>query len=173
MDTLFGLPAHPFLVHVPIVLLPLAAVGVVLMVIRAEWHTRYRWIVLTLGAVGALGAILAASAGEELADRIAAVAGPEAARTWEDHVESGDTARNVAILFFILLAAYVLIPWWQQRGEPGTRPTSGERSRWIRIGLAVLAIVGAAASVTTVIQAGHTGSRAVWGDYVESRSSGG
>lgn len=167
MDTLFGLPAHPFLVHIPIVLLPLAGVGVVLMTIKPDWHARFRWVVLTLGAVGTLGAILAASAGEEFGDRIAGVAGPEAVRAWEDHAESGDTARNFAIVFFVLLAAYVLIPWWQQRGASDDHAESAPRTRWMRIGLAAFAIVGAAVSVTTIVQAGHSGSRAVWGDYVK------
>jgi len=184
MDTLFGLPAHPFLVHVPLVLLPLAAVGVVLMVIKPQWHDRYRWIVLAFGAVGTLGAILAASAGDALADRIIGVAGPEVARTWEEHSERGETARNVAIVFFVVLAAYVLVPWWLQRKRAGAADSTGAaaaagvpepveaRTRPIRIGLAVLALVGAAASVTTVVRAGHSGSKAVWQDYVESSPDG-
>jgi uncharacterized membrane protein len=59
MDTLFGLPAHPLLVHIPIVLLPLAAIGVIVMLIKPAWHRRYRWIVLAMGIVGALGAAFA------------------------------------------------------------------------------------------------------------------
>src|SRR6478735_1830999 len=70
MDKLFGLPAHPFLVHIPIVLLPLAAIGTVAIVARRTWYHSYRWIVLTIAAVGTLGAVLAASAGEELEGRI-------------------------------------------------------------------------------------------------------
>ena len=173
MDTLFGLPAHPFLVHVPLVFLPLAAVGVVLMVIRPQWHDKYRWIVLVFGAVGTLGAILAASAGEALADRIVGVAGPEVAATWHEHSERGETARTVAIIFFVVLAAYVLIPWWLQRRQPDDETTAAGRTRPLRIGLAVVAVLAAAASITTVIRAGHSGSDAVWGDYVESSSSGG
>ena len=45
IETLFGLPAHPLIVHVPIVLVPLSAVGAVLMCwpfLRAKigwvWH---------------------------------------------------------------------------------------------------------------------------------------
>jgi hypothetical protein len=49
MDTLFGLPAHPLLVHMPIVLIPLAAIGVVVMLIKPAWHQRYRWVVLGMG----------------------------------------------------------------------------------------------------------------------------
>ena len=168
MDTLFGLPAHPFLVHVPLVLIPLAAVGVVFMVIKPVWHERYRWIVLALGAVGTLGAILAASAGDSLADRIIDVAGPEVARRWEDHAERGETARNIAIVFFIVLAAYVVVPWLLQRRQSDATTMPAARMRTIRIALAALAIVGAAASVTTITLAGHSGSDAVWSDYVRS-----
>jgi len=168
MDTLFGLPAHPFLVHIPLVLIPLAALGVVFMVIKPAWHERYRWIVLAFGAVGTLGAILAASAGEAFADRIIDVAGPEVARTWEEHAERGETARNIAILFFIVLAAYVLVPWLLQRRQSDATAMPAGRMRTIRLPLAVLAIVGAAASVTTITLAGHSGSDAVWSDYVSS-----
>ena len=172
MDTLFGLPAHPFLVHVPLVFIPVAAFGLLCMVIRPQWHERYRWIVVACGAVGTLGAILAASAGDALADRIIDVAGPEVARTWEEHAERGETARSIAIVFFIVLAAYVVVPWWLKRTQSDASATSAARTRPIRIGLAVLALVGAVASVTTVVSAGHSGSKAVWGDYVNSSSRG-
>ncbi|MGB5760306.1 MAG: DUF2231 domain-containing protein [Acidimicrobiales bacterium] len=72
MKSFFGIPAHPLLLHIPAVLLPLAVVGVVFMVIRPTWHQRYRWPVLAIGFIGALGAILATSAGESLAEQITA-----------------------------------------------------------------------------------------------------
>jgi len=172
MDTLFGLPAHPSLVHIPIVLLPLAAIGVVFMVIKPAWHQRYRWAVLVMGAVGTLGAVLAASAGEELERRIVAVEGPDAASSWERHSQLGDTARLVAVIFFVLLAVYVLVPWWLQR-RAGSASSGDGRTGVLRIVLAVLVVVGAAASVTTVIRAGHTGSKSVWEDYMSKTSQGG
>jgi hypothetical protein len=181
MDTVFGLPAHPLLVHVPIVMLPLAAIGVIVMIIRPQWHRRYRWAVLVLGAVGTLGAILAASAGEELERRIEAVEGADAASSWEHHAELGDTARGVAIAFFVVLVAFVLVPWWLERRRPtsdgaSTVDTTADRAPVvpaskrdkILIGVvAALAVLGAAASVTTIVQAGHTGSESVWEDYVK------
>lgn len=192
MDTLFGLPAHPFLVHIPIVLLPVAAIGVVVMVINRRWYERYRWAVLAIGAVGTLGAILAANAGEELERRIVAVEGAAAASSWEHHAELGDTAQNVAIAFLIVLAAFVIVPWLMDRfggsrpaadragdgaipaSEHATRMSAGRgRNRVVHIALAVLTVVAAAGSVTTVIQAGHTGSKSVWEDYVAKTSSGG
>src|SRR5829696_7293901 len=112
MDTLFGLPAHPLLVHIPIVLLPLAAIGVVVMLIRPSWHNRYRWVVLGMGIAGALGATLAAQPGEELEHRIVAVEGREAASSWEHHADLGETARNFALLFMLVLIVFVFVPWW-------------------------------------------------------------
>jgi hypothetical protein len=174
MDKLFGLPAHPFLVHIPIVLLPLAAIGVALMAIKTDWYLRYRWPVLVIGLIGALGAVLAAAAGEQLEGRIIAVEGRDAARSWEHHADLGDTARLFAVIFCILLAAYVLIPWWlHRRHADATIASPAALGRSLRIALATLAVLGAVASVTTVIQAGHTGSESVWQDYVSKTSNGG
>lgn len=194
MDKLFGLPAHPFLVHIPIVLLPLAGIGTVAIAVRRSWYYTYRWIVLALAVIGTAGAVLAASAGEELAGRIVAVLGDQAARSWQDHADLGETARNVALAYLILLAAFVLVPWLMHRRSPvigedrppeasatSTASTTSATSktaarstgpRWLRPLLAGLAVVGAAGSVVTVIQAGHTGSRSVWQAYVDGSGHG-
>lgn len=60
MDSIFGIPAHPLFVHIPVVLIPLAAVGVVIMVIRPTWWERYKWATLAVAGVGMVGAIIAA-----------------------------------------------------------------------------------------------------------------
>lgn len=160
MDSLFGLPAHPLLVHIPVILLPMAAVGVVLMVIRPAWHQRYRWAVLVIGVVGALGAVLATSAGESLEERIVAKEGPGAAAGWEDHAGFGENARLFAILFAIVLAVFVLVPWFLERradqGKPLTVP------RLLSPVLAALALAASAGTVYTVVQAGHSGAKSVW-----------
>jgi hypothetical protein len=163
MDKLFGLPAHPFLVHIPIVLLPLSAVGTVAIVARRSWYVSYRWVVLAIALVGAGGAVLAASAGEELEGRIVGIEGPQAASGWEHHAQLGETARNIALVYVVLLAAYVVIPWLleRRRATPHTPP------RWLRPVLASLALLGGVASMVTIVQAGHTGSRSVWEDTVK------
>jgi hypothetical protein len=160
MDTFFGIPAHPLLVHIPAVLLPLAAFGVVLMVIKPAWHRRYRWAVLALGFVGAVGAILAADAGESLEERIVAKEGIAAASGWEDHVEAGETARLFGIIFFLVLAAFVLIPWFIERRKAQDRPITLPKA--VSPALAVLVLAASAGTVITVIEAGHSGAKSVW-----------
>ena len=91
MDKLFGLPAHPFLVHVPVVLLPLTAIGVMVMAIRPAWHQRFRWAILATGAEGTLGIVLAASAGEQLEGRSIRVEGQAhfgSESVWSDEVKA-------------------------------------------------------------------------------------
>jgi di/tricarboxylate transporter len=173
-----------------VVLLPLAAIGVVVMAIKRSWHERFRWAVLAIGAVGTLAIVLAASAGESLESRIINVEGQAAAASWEQHSQLGETARNVALVFFVILLAYVLVPWWLERrataGAAGiettapatdpapqrSRPTPGPE-RFLRIGVTALALLGAAACVTTIARAGHSGSKSVWEDYVNTKPAGG
>ena len=181
MDKLFGLPAHPFLVHIPIVLLPLAAIGTVAIVARRSWYLAYRWVVLAIAVVGAGGAVVAASAGEELEGRITAIEGPQAASGWEHHAQLGETARNIALVYVVLLAAYVLIPWLIERLRPAppadqTPPDTSPRRTapvWLRPALAVVAVIGGAASMVTIVQAGHTGSKSVWEETVAPPTGGG
>jgi hypothetical protein len=160
VNSFFGLPAHPLLVHIPAVLLPLAAVGVVFMVIRPAWHERYRWAVLAIGFIGAVGAILAAGAGESLAEQITAREGAGAAGGWQDHAEAGDAARLFGIIFFIVLAAFVLVPWFAERRKQQDRPLA--LPTWIGPALAVLVLAASVGTVFTVIQAGHSGAKSVW-----------
>lgn len=160
VDTFFGIPAHPLLVHVPAVLLPLAALGVVVMVIKPAWHQRYRWAVLALGFVGAVGAILSASAGESLERRIVANEGAGAAGGWEDHAQAGETARLFGIIFFVVLAVFVLIPWYIERRAAQGRPIAVPKV--VAPILAILVLAASAGTVYTVIEAGHSGATSVW-----------
>ena len=41
---LFGLPAHPLLVRIPVALIPLCAVGAIVIVLSASWRQRIGWV---------------------------------------------------------------------------------------------------------------------------------
>ena len=167
MDTLFGLPAHPLLVHIPIVLLPLAAIGVIVMMVKPSWHHRYRWVVLGMGIAGALGAVFAAQAGEELEGRIRAVEGREAAHRWADHAALGETARNFALLFLGALVVFVALRWWQERRAGPDASAPSRNVRILNVAVSIVAVLAAVGTVVTIVQAGHTGSESVWEDYVK------
>ncbi len=170
MDTISGIPSHPLFVHIPAILLPLAAIGVIVMVIKPAWKERYQWATLAVCFAGMLGAILAAGSGEGLEEKLED-AGETA--SWESHAEAGELARTVSILFFVLLAAYVLIPWFLRRkaAQRAAAPVTGAESspaasgpKWLAPMLAGLVVVGAVASTYTVIDAGHSGAKQVWSE---------
>jgi len=171
MNTFFGIPSHPLFVHIPAVLLPLAAVGVVMMLIRPAWHVRYRWAVLGVGVAGTIGAIFAADAGEALEERIVSKEGAAAASGWEDHAQAGDTAQVFAIIFLVVLAAYIVVPYFMERRAAKGRVSAADGSagsattsipRWVSLLLALLVVGASVGTVTTVILAGHSGAKAVW-----------
>ena len=52
ITTLFGLPAHPLLVHIPIVLLPLVGIGAIAIACLRQARQRFGTAVLVAGRRG-------------------------------------------------------------------------------------------------------------------------
>jgi hypothetical protein len=163
-------------------MLPLAFLGVAVMIIRHAWYLRYRWAVLVVGGIGTLGAILAAATGESLESDVRRTQGAAALRGIHDHAEAGDVARGVAIFFFCALAAWVLIPWFLDRRRSGQQPVGsapnesvpeGRGARVLRTVLMITTAVLATASMITVYQAGHSGATSVWNKQTQSAPSNG
>jgi uncharacterized membrane protein len=175
MDKISGLPAHPLLVHIPVAMLPLAAFGVLVMLLRRAWYERYRWAVLLVGGIGTVGAILAASSGESLESQIRAREGAEGVRELHDHVEAGDMARNLAIVFFVVLALYVVLPWFldrraKQAGGDVSNAEVRSMPSWLRPALMVAVAVTAIVSMVSIIDAGHSGASRAWDEYSNTSS---
>jgi len=172
MNSITGLPAHPLLVHIPVALLPLTALGVAVLVARRAWYERYRWAVLVVGAIGTLGAILAASSGESLEAQLRANEGANAVRQVHDHAQAGDLARTLAIVFFVALAAYVTVPWLIERRSHTTGATSAPATpRWLHTVLTAVIAATTVASMVSIIDAGHSGAGQAWAEFDTSTPS--
>jgi len=168
MNTVFGLPAHPLLVHIPVVLLPLAALGAVAIAVRPAWRRRYGWLVLAVTVVGSVGAVLAANAGDSLEEQVGR------SPSVHDHAVAGEIARNVSLVFVVLVAAFVIAAWFLERRRTSTVGALGQRNapRWLVPTLAVLMVFGAAGSLYTILSAGHSGAKATWNDNGSGRPRG-
>lgn len=153
IDTIGGIPAHPLFVHLPVVMLPLAAVGAVLIAIRRSWLERFGWWVVGASGIGFIGAVLAAGSGEALEERVRETA------ALEEHAEMGETARMVAFLFFAVTLGIMLFVRWQKRQQPA-RTTS----RAVGAVMSALLVIGGVAATITVVDAGHQGATVTWGD---------
>ena len=150
MDTLFGtlggLPLHPLVVHFAVVLIPLGAIGLVVVSVVARFRKPYLPLVIgTLGA-GAVFAFVSKQSGEFLSDT---QGNPG------QHAALGDVLFPASVG----LVALAVTLWLFTRSD---RPV-------VHVRLAIAAsIVGALSVSTLTFFVGHSGATATWGSVAES-----
>ncbi|MEV6639375.1 hypothetical protein [Amycolatopsis sp. NPDC051371] len=166
MTTVNGLPAHILLVHAIVVLLPLAAL---LLVLSALWPAARSKLAAPNAILSVLIVILVpitTDAGEWLERRVAST---PLVRT---HTELGDTALYVAIPVAVL----ALLLWWRRRenlqsqaAETNTGARATRRrtflapaSSAVTVVLAVMAIAAAGAAFYDIYRIGDSGAQASW-----------
>jgi len=143
-EEVWGLPLHPLVIHAVVVLVPLTAIGAVLMALRPRFTKRFGVIIVIGAIVSTVSAFLAKESGEILA-RTRPVSG--------EHVMAGDVVPLPVLGFAVLLTVF----WLFDRGVPGNR------ARPLRLKLLAVAVVAAAVACTyLVVIAGHTGALSVW-----------
>src|SRR4051812_23820694 len=96
-----GLPAHPLLVHLPVVLVPLATVGALLMLLRPSWRRVYELPTAVLAVLGALATQLAIGSGESLEHRVAE------SDLVERHSQIAEQARPFIFAFALVMVLVV------------------------------------------------------------------
>ena len=157
MNEVFGLPAHPLIVHAPVVLLPLAFIGAILCVVKPNWRPALIIPTAVLGIVGALGAILASQSGEWLQARV-----PESGEV-QDHQQLGEMARNLSILFAGSLCVWALRDLVETRGWfKDTFVADLVKPKWIAAAATVGVLLFGGLTTAWVVQAGHSGAKAAW-----------
>lgn len=154
LDTVFGLPTHVLIVHATVVLLPVAAIGAIVLVLRRSLIHRLGLAVVVVAAAGTAAAWVSRFSGGELASRVGYP---------QPHVELGHDLPIHATLFLALVLAY----WLFARGVPGNR----SRPWWLVV-LAVLVVLAAIGVTYSTIITGHSGSEAVWGSIIENTRPG-
>ena len=102
-ENVFGLPTHIVLLHIVVVLLPIAAVATIAVVSSSWLRHRYGLIVVAATFVTTLFVPLTSQAGEALAERL-----PEAPEI-QTHADVGKQLVIWAAVFGACLAAVVLI----------------------------------------------------------------
>lgn len=163
LDTLFGLPAHPLLVHAAVVLVPLCAIGTIVIVASARARERIGWVVAGLGVVGFVFAFLAKESGESLLETTRVTAAVR------DHADLGDWGVIGAFLVGGSACAVMLLDLFvrerARRGLPELSVTQPVRNL-----VAVFAVVFCLAGTYAIVRVGHTGAKAVWEDKADTPS---
>jgi uncharacterized membrane protein len=157
MSEIQGLPAHPLLVHGPIVLIPLLALLMLVLVVKRDWRASVGpWVVL-LGIVAVVMTVLAGSSGEQLEANV------PASELVHRHAEIGESMRPIAFAMLIALVLLVAPAWAYRRGGPGALVRLAETRAWSIISV-VLVVATAVLGTYWIIRTGHSGAESVWHD---------
>jgi uncharacterized membrane protein YgcG len=158
-----GLPAHPLFLHVPVILIPVAAIGALVLVAWPRLFARHGlWIGLV--AVVALGATnLTIGAGHALRNDLN-LQGPGIVA---QHASAADRLRAVLILFTALLLVAVAVFRTAGPRVTGVGPIDGtltaiRSSAALGAALRVIVAVLAVVSLYYVFHTGDLGAKAVW-----------
>jgi len=144
IDKLFGLPAHPLMVHVPVVLTPLAAAGAIVMVLVPRLRAQLRWFVVGAAVVATIGTQLAIGSGQKLQQRI------DNSRALAEHARLARDARPLVALFALSLIGFVLV---LRRTAPSpllVRAAAGAT------------VITAVVATVWMVRTGHQGALATW-----------
>ena len=152
---LFGLPAHPLVVHAAVVLLPLAAITTFVCAVVPRARRYYAPVALGLALVATLAVGLAQGSGEELEEQV------DETELVEEHTEQGEQVLPWAIGLTLTAAAVSAIPFLERRHP--TLPAKPITAAVVAISL----VVGVGAT-WTVIDVGHSGAKATWDDVGEA-----
>ncbi|MGO4663201.1 DUF2231 domain-containing protein [Terrabacter sp. 2TAF16] len=173
LDTIFGLPVHPLIVHATTVVVPAAAVTVLLSAVWPRFRRWAAWMPLALSVLAVVLTPLSTESGESL----------------ERHVEHSDLIETHSQLaegllpWVIGLGAAAVLLFVVARGERRAVPTVALSAsaadptdetpartslvpRWLLVAGAVVGLVAALGTTVQVVRIGHSGAQAAWSDSV-------
>jgi hypothetical protein len=154
IEELFGLPAHPLVVHAAVVLLPLAAVATIVCAAVPRARRAYAPVALGLALVATVAVGLAQGSGEELEEQV------DETRLVEEHTEHGEQVLPWAIADTLAAAAVTAIPALSRR-----RPDLPART--VTAVVVAGSLVAGVGATWTIVDVGHSGAKATWDDVGE------
>ena len=151
IDTLFGLPAHPLIVHAAVILLPLAAIGMIVVALVPRSRRHYAPLVFGVALAATVAVGLAQQSGESLQGQVVKT------EQLREHTRQGDTVLPWAIAVTIVSAAVAAEPYVRDRlAKVPPKAVAG-----VLIAASLVAGIGA---TWTVVEVGHSGANSVWHD---------
>ena len=140
-----GLPLHPLLVHSAVVLVPLVAVGALVMSYLPSFSRRHGKLILILALVAQGSVFLAKLSGEAFSEILN--------KDVEKHAELGEIAPFVTIP----MVALIYLRWRMDRAGSSTGSVA------IRRLTSVALVIASLASLVMIFLVGHSGASSVWG----------
>lgn len=145
IDEVAGLPLHPLAVHAAVVLIPLAALGLIVMASSGKRSKRYSPLVVFVGVVAVAAAFISQWSGQALRTAATDPGGSE-------HFRYGEWLPWVAVATLALIIILALM----DRQGGGKRNAVGTL-------LSLLAIVVSLVAIGATVVVGFSGAQLVWG----------
>ena len=118
IHTAFGLPAHPLIIHVPLVFIPILGLAAIALAIWPRLQDKWGLPVAVFSVITLAVTLLAVGAGEAFReDRERTL--PEAFannQTLHDHADAGITVRLTMVLLTLVLVAMLFAKRWPPEG---------------------------------------------------------
>ena len=150
MDLITGLPIHPLINHGVAVLVPLAAIGALLVVFIPKLRLAYAPLVLITVLLATISAFIATQSGEALAERVGL---PNA------HATQGERLSYVVLAFAILFTIWFAL----ERSDRIRKVFASLLKRVLKVVIPITAI----SSFVLTILVGHSGAQATWEDRID------
>jgi len=142
---LAGLPLHPLLVHSAVVLVPLVAIGALVMSYLPSFSRRHGKLILILALVAQVSVFLAKISGEAFSEILK--------KNVEKHAELGEIAPFVTLPMVVL----IYLRWRMDRAGSSTGSVA------IRRLTSVALVIASVVSLVMIFLVGHSGASSVWG----------
>lgn len=147
MEQIFGLPAHPLMVHFSVVAIPLLSLLAIAVVVRPSLRPKWRHALAAFAILTVASTILTAGSGEALADAF------EAGEYIDKHRRLGEVLRIMVIGLGVLLLALLYLS--KPHAVDSTAKGINSVANIAVLVLSVLALIW-------VARTGHEGSTVVW-----------
>jgi len=142
---LAGLPLHPLLVHSAVILVPLVAIGALVMSYLPSFSRRHGKLILIVALVAQVSVFLAKISGEAFSEILD--------KEVEKHAQLGEIAPFVTIP----MVALIYLRWRMDRAGSSTGSVA------IRRLTSVALVIASLASLVVIFLVGHSGASSVWG----------
>jgi cytochrome bd-type quinol oxidase subunit 2 len=144
-DLITGLPIHPLISHAVVVIVPLAAIGALILTFIPKWRTAYSPLVLIAVLLSPISAFIATQSGEALSERVGLP---------KSHSTLGERLSFVVLAFAIVFSIWFVI----ERSERVRTKVPKILQQVVTVIIPILA----AFSLVLTFLVGHSGAEATW-----------
>jgi len=155
LDLISGLPIHPLINHAVAVLVPLAAIGALLVIFIPKLRTSYSPLVVAALFMSTISAFIATQSGETLAERVGLP---------NSHATQGERLSFAVSAFFVLFSIWFVL----ERSDRVKISISSLLKRILKVVIPITALT----SLALTIIVGHSGAEATWKDRIAQSEAG-